>query len=379
MRNKNAFTLIELLAVIVILAVIALIATPLIMGVIDEAKDGANKRSVQSIRDGAETFLLSKKTLDSNYTFNMNDYTFKGNQFGKGTFDERINIVFNDQDEASVAVYENNKCYYILAGSNEVKSETGLTKEACLEKAGEVSGGGEVPPAVSFATDSWSTIAANVKAGNMSVYNVGDTKEVEITGYGTFTVRIANKSTPSECNTSGFSGTACGFVVEFVDVITTHSMNSTNTNVGGWPASAMRSFVNDTIYNALPEDLRNVIADTYVVSSHGSSDSTNFTSTDKLYLLSTKEVWGKSGTSNTVDYDTAEAETRQLDYYKSIGVTTSNYSGAKKNYQGTASNWWVRSAVSNNGNRFYIVHTGGDWYDYSAHITSGVAPAFRLS
>ncbi len=134
--KEKGFTLIELLAVIVILAVIALIATPLIMGVIDEAKDGANKRSVQSIRDGAETFLLSKKTLDSNYTFNMNDYTFKGNQFGKGTDDERINIVFNDQDEASVAVYENNKCYYILAGSNEVESETGLDKQQCLEKVG---------------------------------------------------------------------------------------------------------------------------------------------------------------------------------------------------------------------------------------------------
>ena len=136
--KEKGFTLIELLAVIVILAVIALIATPLIMGVIDEAKDGANKRSVQSIRDGAETFLLSKKTLDSNYTFNMNDYQFKGNQFGKGTTDERINIVFNDQDEASVAVYENNKCYYILAGSNEVQSETGLDKQQCLEKAGAV-------------------------------------------------------------------------------------------------------------------------------------------------------------------------------------------------------------------------------------------------
>ena len=132
------FTLIELLAVIVILAVIALIATPLIMGVIDEAKDGANKRSVQNIRDGAETFLLSKKTLDSNYTFNMSEYTFKGNQFGKVTEDERINIVFNDKDEASVAVYENNKCYYILAGSNEVESETGLDKQQCLEKAGKI-------------------------------------------------------------------------------------------------------------------------------------------------------------------------------------------------------------------------------------------------
>ena len=134
--KEKGFTLIELLAVIVILAVIALIATPLIMNVIDSTKEEVTKRSVQNIQKGAETFLMSKKTLDSNYTFNMNDYQFKGNQFGKGTDDERINIVFNDKDEASVAVYENNKCYYILAGSNEVKSETGLEKQQCLEKAG---------------------------------------------------------------------------------------------------------------------------------------------------------------------------------------------------------------------------------------------------
>ena len=109
------FTLIELLAVIVILAVIALIATPLIMNVIDQAKEESTKRTVQNIQKGAETFLMSEQTLDPNYTFSLADYEFSGNQFGKGTEDERINIAFNDNNQASVAVYENNKCYYILA------------------------------------------------------------------------------------------------------------------------------------------------------------------------------------------------------------------------------------------------------------------------
>ena len=164
------------------------------------------------------------------------------------------------------------------------------------------------------------------------------------------------------------------------DIITTSKMNSSSINVGGWPGSAMRSFVNDTIYNALPEDLRNVIADTYVVSSHGSSDSTNFTSTDKLYLLSTKEVWGKSGTSNTINYDTAEAETRQLDYYTNLGVSTDNYSGAiKYNESGSAYHWWLRSAGSGDSNGFYGVSTSGDWGRTAAIGTGGVAPAFRLS
>ena len=96
-------------------------------------------------------------------------------------------------------------------------------------------------PAPSFANDSWETIAENVKNGIM--YNVGDTKEVTLTGEwaGTYTIRIANNSTPDECKTEGFSQTACGFVVEFVDIITNHVMNSTNTNLGGWPASEMAS------------------------------------------------------------------------------------------------------------------------------------------
>ena len=44
--NKKGFTLIELLAIIVILAIIAVITVPLILGIIDEAREGADKSSV---------------------------------------------------------------------------------------------------------------------------------------------------------------------------------------------------------------------------------------------------------------------------------------------------------------------------------------------
>ena len=242
----------------------------------------------------------------------------------------------------------------------------------------------EGPSSASFALDSWETIAEMVRTGKaLEVYNVGDTKEVTVDGYTngdetTFTVRIANMSTPEQCNNDVFSQTACGFVIEFEDIITTHNMNSTSTNVGGWPGSKMYSFVNNDIYNALPSDLRNVIIDTYTVSGHGYSESSNFTSIDKLYLLSTKEVWGKEGTSNTIGNDKAEAETRQLDYYKNNGVTTSNYSIAIKTYQGSAYRWWLRSANSGGSNFFYNVNTSGDWEYYGATTTNGVAPAFRI-
>ena len=230
-----------------------------------------------------------------------------------------------------------------------------------------------------FTLDDWNTIVENVKSGNTSMYKVGDTKEVNLgTTYGTHTLRIANTSTPSECSGTGFSQTACGFVLEFADIITTHKMNDTNTNVGGWPATTMRTFVNNDIYNAIPSEIKNAIISTTVVSGHGStSGEENFTSTDKLYLLSTAEVWAQ-GSSNTINNDTARDVTRQLDYYSNLGTSTSNYSGAIKKNGTSATDWWLRAAYSNITNLFFRVNYYGTWINYNARNPNGVAPAFRL-
>ena len=155
-------------------------------------------------------------------------------------------------------------------------------------------------------------------------------------------------------------------------------MNDTATNVGGWPATSMRTFVNNDIYNAIPSEIKNAIIDTTVVSGHGNtSGETNFTSTDKLYLLSTAEVWSQ-GSSNTISNDTARDVTRQLDYYKNLGTSTSNYSGAIKKSGASLDNWWLRAANSNNATSFFSVNSYGGWYGSDARATNGVAPAFRL-
>ncbi len=233
---------------------------------------------------------------------------------------------------------------------------------------------------VPFSDDAWSNIVNNVKNGNTEQYNLGDTRIINMGDYGTHVLRVANKSTPSECSTSGFSQTACGFVLEFADIITTHAMNDTYTNEGGWPASSMNTFVNNDIYNSLPSELKNAIIDTTVVSGHGStSGEANFTSTDKLYLLSTAEVWAQ-GSSNTIsdDDDTARDNTRQLDYYKNLGTSTSNYSGAIKKNGTSAGIWWLRSADSHTYSAFLPVNSNGNWTSDLAHITWGVSPAFRI-
>ena len=229
-----------------------------------------------------------------------------------------------------------------------------------------------------FEKDSWTAIVANVKANKISQYNVGDTKTIDMGTYGTHTLRIANTSTPSECSTTGFSQTACGFVLEFADIIIEHKMNDTDTNVGGWPSTSMRTFVNNDIYNAIPSEIKNAIIDTTVISGHGKNDTENFTSTDKLYLLAPGEVWSDWKTSRGASYDTAKDLTRQLDYYTNIGVTTSNKSGAIKKNGTSASGWWLRAAYSKTTTYFFSVYDNGDWRASYADSTRGVAPAFRL-
>ncbi len=176
----------------------------------------------------------------------------------------------------------------------------------------------------------------------------------------------------SECTTET-SETACGFVVEFTDIISKHNMNSTNTNVGGWKSSSMRTYINSTIFSSLPNDLQNIIVSTKVISGHGpTSGETNFETQDKLYLLSPKEIYGKS------EYDTLDAETKQLDYYKNQGVSLTYYSPVAKNFEDTPIIWWLRSSIAQLNTGFLSVFSQGN-RDYSgAQNAYGVSPAFRI-
>ena len=323
------------------------------------------------------------KTLDLS-NFNTSNVTNMSYMFYSATNLKTIYI--SDKFNTSNVTTSTNMFYYCtkLVGGAGTKYNSSYVDKTYARIDGGTSNPGYFTDVASkpsqFSLDDWGTIVRNVKSGNTNMYKIGDTKEVNLgSTYGTHTLRVANTSTPSECSTSGFSQTACGFVLEFADIIAKHNMNDTNTNVGGWPATSMRTFVNNDIYNALPSELRNAIIDTTVVSGHGStSGETNFTSTDKLYLLSTAEVWAQ-GSPNTIEYDTARDVTRQLDYYKNLGVTTTNNkSGAIKKSGTSADNWWLRAARSNYTNRFLNVYYDGDWNSYYATNTYGVAPAFRL-
>ena len=226
-----------------------------------------------------------------------------------------------------------------------------------------------------FAIDNWETIATNVKNGNMCGYHVGDEKEIELTGFGKHNVRISNMS---KCTNGETSETACGFVVEFADIITKQPFNSTSSTVGGWKNSKMRTYTNETIYKSLPRDLQNIILTTKVISSYGKYDSANFETEDKLYLLSSEEVFGDFATSSMAGHDTSVGTSKQLDYYKNQGVTLSNFEESIKQYEGNNGYWWLRSVSADAWTVYDVANTRG-WSNTSAMSYDGISPAFRIA
>ena len=66
-KRKTGFTLIELIAVLVIMAILALIVTPLVMSIIKKARVSADKRSIdaygRSIELAIAGYLLDNGTF----------------------------------------------------------------------------------------------------------------------------------------------------------------------------------------------------------------------------------------------------------------------------------------------------------------------------
>ena len=80
-KRSRGFTLIELIAVLVIMSIIALIVTPLVLNVVRKAKDSANKRSVdaygKSIDLAVASYLLDTKEFPTSFSELTIEYTGK--------------------------------------------------------------------------------------------------------------------------------------------------------------------------------------------------------------------------------------------------------------------------------------------------------------
>ena len=142
-------------------------------------------------------------------------------------------------------------------------------------------------------------------------------------------------------------------------------MNATNTNAGGWEKSELRGRLNSgDLWSLLPAELQSKVKAVKKLTDNqgGGKAGTPTATTDKVFLLSATEVWGDMQSDGT-----------QYEYYKSKGVTTSNYSGAS-----SSSGHWTRSVYPSYSTHFRYVRNSGDWNYTRAALTACVFPAFSF-
>lgn len=151
-------------------------------------------------------------------------------------------------------------------------------------------------------------------------------------------------------------------------------MNSGNTNVGGFEASAMNKWLNGTMIYNLSKPWQNLIKTVQVLASKGGTEETILTSKCKLFLFSDAEVgFNKTAVpyKNEVDRD---AESVQFPIF------TDNNSRIKKTYNGTgsANSWWLRSASASYSSSFENVYYNGGSFSNGANYSNGVCFGFCI-
>ncbi len=99
MKKKKGFTLVELLAVIVILAVILIIAMPKISDVIKNSKEASLETTAKLIASQAEKKYTENQVLDSSTTIKCSDVA----KISNADY-ESCNITFDDKGNAKVTI-----------------------------------------------------------------------------------------------------------------------------------------------------------------------------------------------------------------------------------------------------------------------------------
>ena len=159
------------------------------------------------------------------------------------------------------------------------------------------------------------------------------------------------------------------------------SMNSSQTNSGGWKSSQMRTNIcgtslssySGTMIAVIPEALRAVLKSVTKYTDNtanggGSTASYVTATTDYFFLLSEFEVFG------SISYGNKNEKNKQAQYaYYSAGNSKIKY---KYNGTSTAARWWLRSPYESNYYYFEIVDTDGTADVGKPRYSFGFAPGF---
>ena len=212
-----------------------------------------------------------------------------------------------------------------------------------------------------LANNTWAQIAAASEAGvAASTWSVGDTKNITVGGE-TLTVEIVGFN-HDDLASGGKAGITFGLKNLMAN---TRQMNSSNTNAGGFTGSDMYDWLQGTLLNSLPSDLRAVLKSVNKKTSAGSQSSTINTNAMKIFLFSEIEIFGlvtysKSGEGSQYSrFATASSRIKYL-----------------SNGSGSANGWWERSPRGTSSSSFCVVNSNGNANYDIADFSRGVCFGF---
>ena len=213
---------------------------------------------------------------------------------------------------------------------------------------------------------SWAQIDTLGAAGVLGkMFALGDTKDVTLSGIGTMTLQIADFDHDYLSGATTAKKAAVTFLCKNL-LYPTYQMNSSDTNSGGFPSSALCSTLNGSIYNALPSDLKAVIKTAYKWYGTGDAATNGKWSGHKLWLPLTFEMFGESSYSPPTERTTGNA--------RQYPIFTDNASRIKKmnNGGGSAQWYWLASPSASNSTSFCSVISDGSSNSHGASFSFGV-------
>ncbi|MBD8923418.1 hypothetical protein EGR52_08400 [bacterium] len=297
-------------------------------------------------------------------------YSVGGTVKQQGTIDKSYTVIDLEEDTQ----YTNIKVIAYINSTNKESNTEKVTTEMKNGIAYTWSEIAEIAKAIS--NDSSITDNSEIATVNGKTLKVGqmkrlDGKKVRILGF--------NHDTLSEPSTAYGSATKtgkAGISFEYVDLLTSTGMNSSETNVGGWKDTEIRARLNGTIYNSLSikENIKKVKKDYIITNSESKIQQTD----DYLWLLSCGEIWNNGYNGGISRGYAIATEGKQYKYYKINLGSTSYSSPSDVTKKVKDSSWWLRSPCYNSETFNSIDERGICRFWYHAAVGLWIAPSFSI-
>ena len=207
----------------------------------------------------------------------------------------------------------------------------------------------------------WASIIDAVIYGTYdSAYKIGNYKALDLGTESTVDMQIVAKNGDIDAD----NNTAPLTFISKQLLATSNNMNSTKTTTGGYPASAMKTYMNSTILGLIPSVVKLHLKAVIKTSrDYNGGSPQDLTTNETLWIPSYREIFG--GTS-----------------YEQTGVIYNaiykgNTSRIKAKVGGSSTYWWLRSASDSTS--FRCVYSSGNGSYDTAGYTFGVALGFSLA